>query len=98
MRVHLLIIDPQKDFMDDPDSSLPVTGANADMKRLSAMIRRIGHKLEDIHVTLDSHHVIDVGHPGMWRDQNGNQYPFTFTTTSMVIKRADGPYCQLWLM
>ena len=81
MRVHLLIIDPQKDFMDDPDSSLPVPGANADMKRLAAMIRRIGHKLEDIHVTLDSHHIIDVGHPGMWRNSRGDS-PAPFTIIS----------------
>ena len=81
MRVHLLIIDPQKDFMDDPDSSLPVPGANADMKRLSEMIRRIGYKIEDIHVTLDSHHVIDVGHPGMWVNGKG-EHPMPFTMIS----------------
>ncbi|OGZ28120.1 MAG: hypothetical protein A2931_02660 [Candidatus Niyogibacteria bacterium RIFCSPLOWO2_01_FULL_45_48] len=81
MRVHLLIIDPQKDFMDDSDSALPVPGANADMKRLSAMIGRVGHKLEDIHVTLDSHRVIDVGHPGMWMNAKG-EHPAPFTMIS----------------
>lgn len=81
IRVHLLIIDPQVDFMDSPESSLPVPGANDDMRRLAALIDRIGPKLEDIHVTLDSHMTIDVGHPGMWRDQHGNMpNPFTVIT------------------
>ncbi|MBI5147743.1 MAG: hypothetical protein HZA37_01165 [Parcubacteria group bacterium] len=81
LKVHLVIIDPQKDFMDDPDSALPVAGANADMKRVAVMIDRIGHKLEDIHVTLDSHRVIDVGHPGMWRNSDGRT-PGPFTMIS----------------
>jgi len=78
MRVELVIIDPQNDFMDAPGAALPVPGAVADMQRLAAMIDRIGRKLEDIHVTLDSHRVIDVAHPGMWRDGDGNRpHPFT---------------------
>lgn len=81
MRVHLIIIDPQKDFMDDPDSALAVPGANEDMSRLAVMIDRVGHKLEDIHVTLDSHKVIDVGHPGMWRNEDG-EHPAPFTMIS----------------
>lgn len=79
--VHLVVIDPQKDFMDDPDSALPVPGANDDMNRLAAMVDRIGPKLEDIHVTLDSHRVIDVGHPGFWRNSDGDSpSPFTIIT------------------
>lgn len=81
MRVHLLVIDPQNDFMDYPDSSLPVPGANADMNRLAAMIRRVGPKFADIHATLDSHRVIDVGHPGMWRNSRGDK-PAPFTIIS----------------
>ncbi len=82
LRTHLLIIDPQDDFMDSPGSALPVTGANEDMHRLATMIGRVGNKLEDIHVTLDSHRVIDIAHPGMWRDQNGSQ-PGPFTIISV---------------
>lgn len=78
LKVHLLIIDPQNDFMDSPGSTLPVPGANDDMDRLAGLIRRVGPKLDDIHVTLDSHRVIDVSHRGMWRDQDGNEpAPFT---------------------
>ena len=85
LNVHLLIIDPQKDFMDDPGSSLPVPGANADMQRAAALIGRIGPKLADIHVTLDSHRVIDVAHPGMWRGEDGKSpNPFTIITPDDV--------------
>ena len=82
MKVHLLIIDPQKDFMDDADSALGVPGANEDMGRLAGMIDRVGDRLEDIHVTLDSHRVIDIGHPGMWRNVDGDSPPpFTIIET-----------------
>lgn len=78
LNVQLLIIDPQNDFMDEANAALRVAGATDDMKRLSKLIGRVGKKLSDIHVTLDSHRVIDVGHPGFWRDQNGNcPPPFT---------------------
>lgn len=85
LKVHLVVIDPQKDFMDDADSSLPVSGANEDMKRLAAFIARAGKRLEDIHVTLDSHQIIDVGHPGFWRNQNGDRpSPFTIVSNDDV--------------
>jgi len=85
MRIELIIIDPQNDFMDTSKASLPVPGAVDDMKRLARMIKRIGHKLDDIHVTLDSHRVIDVGHPGMWRDADGNHPgPFTIITVDDI--------------
>jgi nicotinamidase-related amidase len=76
--VQLLVIDPQMDFMDEQGAALRVAGATDDMKRLAKFVTRVGKKLTDIHVTLDSHRVIDVGHPGFWRDQNGKSpNPFT---------------------
>lgn len=85
LNVQLLAIDPQNDFMDEANAALRVTGATGDMKRLAVMIGRIGKKLSDIHVTLDSHRVIDVGHPGFWRDQNGtNPAPFTMIKSDDV--------------
>lgn len=62
-------------------AALPVPGANEDMKRLAAMIDRIGSKLEDIHVTMDSHRLIDIAHPIWFMDQNGNM-PANFTIIS----------------
>ncbi|NTW13437.1 MAG: hypothetical protein HGA31_00205 [Candidatus Moranbacteria bacterium] len=92
MKAHLLIIDPQNDFMDSPNSSLPVTGANDDMRRVATLVKRVGKRLDDIHVTLDSHRVIDVGHPGMWRDQDGNQpNPFTIIGSDDIRNRIWAP-------
>jgi len=77
-KVHLVIIDPQNDFMDSPNSALPVAGANADMDRLAEFIKTNGRKLEDIHVTLDSHQEIDIAHPAWWRKADGSMVsPFT---------------------
>ena len=86
LNAHLLIIDPQNDFMGEDDgtpysvalangktlkASLSVKGAVSDVGRLALLVKRVGDRLEDIHITLDSHRVIDVAHPGMWRDQSG---------------------------
>lgn len=88
MRVHLLIIDPQKDFMDTSMAALPVPGATADMQRLAAMVDRIGHKLRDIHVTMDSHHIMDYRHPGAWKNQNGD-HPTPITKGGNLISADD---------
>jgi len=81
MNIHLVVIDPQVDFMDQPGSALPVSGATADMQRLATMIQRTGHKFDGISATLDSHRTIDVGHPGMWVNEQGkNPSPFTIIT------------------
>jgi nicotinamidase-related amidase len=82
LKTHLIIIDPQNDFCDSK-GSLFVGGADKDMNKLSKMINRIGHKLDDIHVTMDSHHLIDVAHPIMWIDSKGNHpTPFTIITVN----------------
>ncbi len=84
-KIHLLVIDPQNDFCDIPGATLPVPGADADMKRLAALVDRVGHKLEDIHVTLDSHRLIDVAHPAWWMDSSGRQpAPFTMISASDI--------------
>lgn len=81
IKIHLMCIDPQNDFMDLPNATLPVTGASADMDRLAAFIRKNGHRLEDIHVTMDSHQIVDIAHPSWWKDAKGkNPSPFTIIT------------------
>jgi nicotinamidase/pyrazinamidase len=79
-RVELLIIDPQVDFC-DPQGALYVPGAENDMSRLAAMIRRVSQKVDDIHVTLDSHHWIHIAHPIFWKDSQG-RHPAPFTRIS----------------
>jgi nicotinamidase/pyrazinamidase len=86
-RIHLVIIDPQKDFASS-EGSLFVPGADSDMKdRLPKMIKRIGHKIDDIHVTLDSHRQFHIANPLYWKDSKGNHpNPFTLISVSDVEK------------
>jgi len=70
--IHLLIIDPQQDFC-NPKGSLFVPGADEDAKRIGTMIDRLGKKLSQIHVTLDSHRTVDIAHPVFWVDSQGNR-------------------------
>ena len=84
MRQELLIIDPQFDFC-SPLGNLYVYGAEKDMERLAILVKRIAPKLWDIHVTLDSHHVLDIAHPIFWKDQYGKRpNPFTIITAQDV--------------
>lgn len=64
-KVKLIIIDPENDFADE-SGSLYVGTAKKDAQNLATFINKDGDKLEDIDVTLDQHHVIDVGHPPFW--------------------------------
>jgi nicotinamidase/pyrazinamidase len=86
-RVHLVVIDPQNDFSDSK-GALFVNGADADMKdRLPKMIRRLGGRLDDLHITLDSHHPLHIAHPIFWKDSKGNHpNPFTLISVSDVEK------------
>lgn len=78
IKVDLVIIDPQTDFCDSQKGSLYVKGAEDDMQRVTELIKRIGGKLNDIHVTLDTHHFVDIAHPIFWKDTAGN-HPDPFT-------------------
>src|SRR5688572_29014865 len=83
-KVHLVIIDPQVDFCDS-SGALYVQGAEQDIRRLADMVQRTARKLDDIHVTLDSHRLIDVAHPVFWKDSDGNHpAPFTIITAAEV--------------
>lgn len=82
MTTHLLIIDPQVDFMDRPGSTLPVHGANDDMERLAAFIDASGTRIDRITVTLDTHELHDIGHPVFWRLADGRA-PAPFTPVSV---------------
>lgn len=84
MKMHLLIIDPQKDFC-DPNGSLFVPGADEDAKRLGGVIHRLRSKWDDIHVTMDSHQKMDISHPLWWRDRSGaHPGPFTLISAADV--------------
>lgn len=84
MKIHLLVIDPQFDFC-NPKGNLFVQGADKDMERLCNLIAQTGNKINNIHITLDSHHTVDVAHPVFWKDENGkNPAPFTIITKDDV--------------
>lgn len=112
MNIHLLVVDPQRDFCDPAIPFEPITGtketnaqgetiqkfkyrpgallvngADKDMERLSRMVARIGKKINDIHVTLDSHNEIHIAHPIFWVDSKGNHpNPFTVISKEDVLK------------
>jgi len=76
--LQLLLIDPQNDFCDLPGAALPVPGAVAGLKRVAALIERLGARLDQVHVTLDSHQPLHIAHPHWWQDAAG-QPPMPFT-------------------
>ena len=85
-KIRLLGIDPQVDFCDGPaNGALPVKGAWDDLTRLAAMVDRLGPKIDDIDITLDSHRTVDIAHPAWWVDSQGrNPPPFTLITAAQI--------------
>lgn len=84
MKVHLIVVDPQNDFCVADDGhgnkgSLVVPGGKEDMQRVAAMIERLGNKLDDIHVTLDSHQGIGIERPLWWKRVPDGVPPAPFT-------------------
>jgi nicotinamidase-related amidase len=76
-KLHVICIDDQNDFT-NPNGALYVPGANENVKRVARMIERLAPKITDIHVTMDSHHKVDISHPMWWLDEAGNKpAPFT---------------------
>lgn len=81
----LLIIDPQNDFCDIPGASLPVAGADADLRRVAALIAARADDIDAITITLDSHHRLDIAHPRFWRQADGSAVaPFTTITAAQL--------------
>lgn len=81
----LFLIDPQVDFC-EPGGALFVPGAEQDIARLAAMVRRHAESIAHIHVSLDTHHALDVGHPAFWQDPSGNPpAPFTRIGSEDVV-------------
>jgi nicotinamidase-related amidase len=86
--IQLIIIDPQNSFCNvvDPakqqvlhDGELCVTGAWDDMVRVAKLVSRLGDKIDDISVTLDSHDQLHIAHPLWWRNVISNRQPDPFT-------------------
>lgn len=93
MKKAIFIIDPQNDFCVTPQvatslglpnhGTLSVDGAWEDMKRLADFIK--SPNVDNIYVTQDTHHVIDISHPSYWMDgQRNRPAPFTLITSKDV--------------
>lgn len=49
------------------------------------MVHRLKDKINDIHMTLDSHHKVDISHPIWWKNSAGvHPSPFTMITVADV--------------
>ena len=98
MKTDLLIIDPQEDFcscsiLNHPETfegALYVKGAEEDMSRLANMIHNNKDKINNIRVSLDSHHFIHIAHPIWWQDADGN-FPLVFTIISFADVSGENP-------
>jgi nicotinamidase-related amidase len=88
----LLIIDMQNDFV-LPTGALPVGGAVQDSERLAAFIDKNIAEIDEIDLTMDSHHVIDIAHPSYWQDKDGNNVPaFTGIMTDFLTEIHEGKW------
>lgn len=90
MKLHLLVIDPQTSFCHPTKGSLYVQGAEKDMDRLALMVRRLKGKLDDIHVTLDSHRRVDIAHPLWFVDKSSGKHPDPLTLMTLSGKPSKG--------
>jgi nicotinamidase-related amidase len=79
--LELVIIDPQNSFCHPTQGELFVPGADKDMERLAAFIGQWLLAIDDIHVTLDTHHELDIAHPLFWLNAQG-EHPAPFTMIS----------------
>jgi nicotinamidase-related amidase len=95
-KLHIVAIDPQWDFC-DPNGALYVSGADQDMVRLAKMVNRLQHKIDDIHVTMDSHQQLHIAHPWVWVDAKGNHpAPFTLISDEDVERGVWNPLFPNW--
>jgi nicotinamidase-related amidase len=86
MNLQFLITDPQNDFA-NPTGNLFVPGADKDSERLTAMLKRHTSQIDEIHITLDTHHYVDIAHPIFWINNQGNHpAPFTAITEDDVLQ------------
>jgi len=86
----LLIIDPQKDFMDS--GSLPVTGASDDMDRLGDFIENNTGKIQSICVTLDTHSLFHIGNKFAYtttdnKEVDTDKYPISYDPINYIPKQ-----------
>ena len=84
--INLLIVDPQRDFIDIEKGALPVKGAINDIKNIIRFIYDNMERLSSIYVTLDTHRYDSIFHSIMWNDFNDKPVaPFTEITLEKIL-------------
>lgn len=84
MTTALLIIDAQYDFC-APEGTLFVPGAVEDTERMATLMRTAKDRIDHLVITLDTHQVLDIAHPGFWENAVGdNPPPFTPISSSDI--------------
>lgn len=92
MKIQLLGIDCQEDFVNSITGSLYVPGADIGIQKITDFIKRKGSSIDDINMTLDSHRTQHIAHSSFWRDPNNGDHPNPFT----IITKQDvenGKWC-----
>jgi hypothetical protein len=79
-KVILCIVYPQVDFHDG--GSCPVPGANEDAERIAELISQNIALIDEIIVTLDTHHRVHIAHPIFWTNAAGES-PAPYTTVTL---------------
>lgn len=76
--------------------ALYVKFAELSAERLSAIVKKIGHLLEQIALTLDSHQPLHIAHALMWVNKRG-EHPAPFTTIlSDEVDKSWFMVCEPW--
>lgn len=84
MKTALLIIDAQHDFC-HPEGALFVPGAEEDTLRIASLLEKNGDYIHQLIITLDTHQILDISHPGFWSNDDGlSPEPFTVITAADV--------------
>jgi nicotinamidase-related amidase len=104
VKVHLLLIDVQKDFC-FPEGTLYVggrtgTGAIDDSRRIAEFIYRNLDRITDVTTTMDTHFAYQIFSPAFWVDDSGeNPAPHTVVTLEDVMKgrMRPNPMVAKWL-
>ncbi len=79
-KVIVLILDPQVDF--HFGGSMAVNGANEDSERIAEFIKDNIPKIDEIFVTLDSHHRMHIAHGIFWKNES-NESPTADTIITL---------------
>lgn len=80
-KVILFIIDPQVDFHDGGSCAVP--GAAEDAERIAEMISQNISLIDEIIVTLDTHHRVHIAHPIFWVNAAGES-PSPYSAISLT--------------